>query len=707
YPDFPTGGLIDTAKYNDGLRGGKIRIRARIAQLDKKTLVIKEIPFGCTTTSLIDSVINANDKGKIKIRKIEDNTAEFVEILIHLAPGISPDQTIDALYAFTDCEVSVSPNSCVISNDKPQFLGIAEILKISTQRTVDLLKKELEITKRELEEQLFYCLLEKIFIENKIYRFIENCETWESVVQTIHKKLVPFRKQLKRDVTDEDVVRLTEIKIKRISKFDSLKANEEIKKIKVNTDEVKNHLAHIIDYAINYFRQIKKKYGKGRERKTEIRVFDTIEAASVVVANQKLYINKTEGFVGTSLTKDEFVCECSDIDEIIAFRSDGTFVVTKISEKIYVGTNVIHIAIFKRNDERTVYNMIYSDGFKGKIMVKRFSVVGITRDKEYNLTKGTNGSRVLYFTANPNGEAETITVHLKSRPKLRNTVFDFDFSGLLIKGRNSMGNILTKFAIHKITLKEAGTSTLSSLDIWFDEAIKRLNTDKYGKFLGSFNEGEKILTIMQSGHYKLTSFDLTTHFDDDLIYIEKFEPQKIYTAVYYDGENKYFFMKRFLIEPTDKKVIFISEAENSYLVGISTDECPRVEITYRKEKGKQKPNEKVSAVEFIDVKGYKAKGKRLSNYTINQVEFIASLKPKVKPIEEIKTEEVKPAPVEKKEIKKTVKEKVIKEPEIPIKIKKTAKEKIVKKPIKLPPKIKAKPKNKKGDKKKDKQMKLF
>ena len=625
FPDFQTCGLVDVIRYNDGLRGGKVRIRARINQLDKKTLIIKEIPFGTTTTSLIDSIVTANDKGKIKIKKIEDNTSSEVEILVHLAPGISPDQTIDALYAFTDCEVSISPNSCVISNDKPQFLGVSEMLKNSTFRTVDLLRKELEITKAELEEQHFFCSLEKIFINDEMYIDFKKYSDKPTLFEYLNKRFTKYKKKLIREITNEDYDKLTQIPMIRITRFDSSKADEKLLQLDENIKEVENHLENLVDYAINYFKQIKKKYGKGRDRKSEIRVFDNIEATNVVVANQKLYINREEGFAGSGLTKDEFVCECSDIDDIIVFREDGTFVVSKVSDKSYVGKNVIHIAIFKKNDERTIYNMIYRDGLNGHIMVKRFAVVGITRDKEYSLTKGTDGSKVLYFTANPNGEAETITIHLKPKPKLKNRIFDFDFSSLLIKGRSSMGNILTRFAVHKIVLKVAGESTLGSIDIWFDETVKRLNTDKYGKYIGSFSESDKILTIMQSGHYKLVNFDLSTHFDDDLIFIEKFNPKKIISAIYYDSEQKFTYLKRFQIEPSDKKVCFISETDGSRLIAFSIDKYPMAEIIFKKEDGKTRPKQEVNIAEFIDVKGVKAKGKRLSLYNINTINFLEPL----------------------------------------------------------------------------------
>jgi topoisomerase IV subunit A len=511
-PDFPTGGLADFSKYNNGLRGGKVRVRAKISILDKKTLVITDIPFSTTTVSLIDSIVTANEKGKIKIRKIEDNTAEKVEILVHLAPNISPDQAIDALYAFTDCEVSISPNCCVIEGSKPRFVSVNEILKISTDHTVQLLKSELEIEKHELLEQILFSSLEKIFIENRIYRDIEECETWEAVIETIDKGLEPFKKQFYREITTDDIVNLTEIKIKRISRYDTFKADEILRNLQEKLEKVNYHLAHLIEYAIDYFKRIKEKYSKGRERKTEIRSFDNIEATRVAVANEKLYVNREEGFAGTGLRKDEYVCDCSDIDDIIVFRGDGTFVVTKVTDKSFVGKDIIHIAVFEKNDDRTIYNMIYQDGPRGAAYMKRFFVKGVTRDKEYELTKGTKGSKVMYFTANPNGEAEVVTIYLRHKPKLKKPVFDFDFSELAIKGRAASGNLLTKHQIRKIVLKDQGVSTLSALNIWFDENVLRLNTEKRGKFIGAYKGDDKIMTVMPEGIYRTMGFDLSTHF---------------------------------------------------------------------------------------------------------------------------------------------------------------------------------------------------
>ena len=626
FPDFPTSGQADVTKYNDGLRGGRVRVRAKIHQQDKKTLVITQIPFGTTTTSLIDSIISANDKGKIKIKKIEDNTAENVEIIIHLTAGTSPDQTIDALYAFSNCEISISPNCCVIDNDNPRFIGVKEILKVSTENTVELLKKELEIHKAELEERWHFSSLEKIFIEKRIYRKIEECETWESIIETIDNGLKPYKKLFYREITRDDIIRLTEIKIKRISKFDSFKADDIIKSIEEEIEKVKFNLEHLIDYAIDYFKNIRKKYGKGHERKTEIRNFENIEATMVAATNQKLYVNREEGFLGTSLKKDEFVCECSDIDDIIAFKEDGTFIVIKVCDKIFIGKNIIHVDVFKKNDNRTIYNLIYRDGNRGNTMMKRFPVKGVTRDKEYVLTKGKENSKVLYFTANSNGEAEVIKVKLRPRPKLKKLALEIDFSELAIKGRGSIGNIVTKHAVSKIFLKEDGISTLGARDIWFDETVLRLNTGKRGTYLGAFIGDEKILTIMHSGEYKLYNFDLTNHFDEDITRIQKFNENDVWSAVYYDGHSKNYYVKRFKVEISDKKNSFIAEHHDSELVMVTKDKLPRIEIIFDEKKApKNKKSEIVNIAEFIDVKGYKAKGKRLTNYEVKKFKIIEPL----------------------------------------------------------------------------------
>jgi topoisomerase IV subunit A len=652
-PDFITAGLADFSKYNDGLRGGKVRVRARINQIDKKTLVITELPFGCTTGSLIDTIIAANEKGKIKIRKIDDNTARNVEILIHLMPGVSPDTTIDALFAFTDCEISISPNSCVIDNGTPRFVGVKEMLRISTKNTVDLLRRELEIRLKELMEQLLFSSLEKIFIENRIYRDIEECTTWEEVLEAIDKGLTPYKPQFYREINIDDVLRLTEIRIKRISKFNSFKADEVMRNLEGEIAEVKNHLEHLIDFAIYYFQNIRKKYGKDRERKTEIRNFDTIEATMVAAATLKLYVNRAEGFAGTSLKKDEYVGDCSDIDDIIVFREDGSCIITRAVEKVFIGENVVHIDVFKRNDERTIYNMAYQDGRSGAAYVKRFAVMGITRDKEYILTKGKPGSKVLYFTANPNGESEVVKVFLKPKPKLKKLVFDFDFGSLAIKGRNSQGNILSKHSVRKIVQEEKGLSTLGARSIWYDDSVKRLNADQRGLFLGEFKEDDKILTLMASGHYKLMNFDLSNHFDEDMLHIEKFNPRKAVSAVYYHGEKSTYYLKRFFIELTDKKTDFIGDVAGSILVKVTTDYLPVLLIRFDEKLNKKTiENEEINVSEFIDVKSYRAKGKRLSNYAIKRVELLEPLpyeEPEVElEIEEAEQEEIQENIIEDK-----------------------------------------------------------
>ncbi|MFZ4569897.1 MAG: DNA gyrase/topoisomerase IV subunit A [Bacteroidales bacterium] len=624
YPDFLTGGMADVSKYNDGLRGGKIRLRARIVLEDKKTLKITEIPFGTTTGSIIDSILAANDKGKIKIRKIDDNTAENVEVMIHLSPGVSPDTTMDALYPFTECEVSISPNACVIQNGKPRFMGVSEILRHNTSQTVDLLKLELNIKLEELNEQLHNSSLEKIFIENEVYEGIKSCKTGEEIDTAIRKGLKPFAKQIIRPVSDEDISRLRKIPIERISKFNANKADELMRGIRLEMEEVQNHLDHLIDYAIEYYRQIRKKYGKNRDRKTEIRNFEVIEAVKVAAANEKLYVNRAEGFAGTGLKKDEFVCDCSDIDEIIVFRDDGTFIVTKVAEKVFVGPNVTYINVFQKNDSRTVYNLIYRDGKNGKIMVKRFSVLGVTRDKEYYSTKGTPGSKMLYFTANPNGEAEVVKVELKPKPKLKKTGFDFDFASLAIKGRNSLGNTLTKYAVRKIEIRQEGVSTLGSLNIWYDDTVQRLNTDGRGRLLGAFAGADRILTMMQSGSYRLSSFDLSTHFDEDMMLIEKFDPARVYSVVYQEAETKQFYIKRFTIELTEKKVEFVDPGDKMVL--FTFEKYPRLEMLFdMKLKTKGAESEIIAIHEFIGIKGVKAKGKKITLYPVRKIEWTEPL----------------------------------------------------------------------------------
>ncbi|MBE0654363.1 MAG: DNA gyrase/topoisomerase IV subunit A [Bacteroidales bacterium] len=626
FPDFPTGGMADFSKYNDGLRGGLVKVRAKIEKLDKKTLVIKEIPFGKNTTGVIDSILKANEKGKIKIRKIDDNTADSVEIMVHLGPNVSSDKTIDALYAFTDCEVPISPNSCVIEDDKPRFEGVSQILKRNTSNTMELLRKELQIRMTELEDQWHLSSLEKIFIEKKIYRRTEESETWEAVIQTIDIGLDPYKKLLRRKVTTDDIIHLTEIKIKRISKFDIKKADEQIRGLETEMEEVQNHLDNIVDYTINYYRQIKKKYGKGRERKTEIRNFENIEATKVVVANEKLYVNRMEGFYGTGLKKDEYICECSDIDEIITFRKNGTFVVNKVAEKVFAGKDIIHIDVFKRNDTRTIYNVIYFDGNTGNVMMKRSPVTGITREKEYSFIKEHKNSKILYMTANPNGEAEVVKIYLKPRPRLKNLILEMDFSELDIKGKSAMGNILTKHAVHKIVLKEKGESTLGGRKIWFDEDVNRLNVDARGKFLGEFHGDDKLLVVTKSGQFRTSNFDLSNHFEDDLLIIEKFRENKIYSAAYYDADQDYYYLKRFTFEPGEKSQSFIGDNPRSQLIRITEVEYPRLEVRFGG-KNKERDPEIIEVADFIGVKSFRAKGKRLSTY---EVSIIKELEPLIR-----------------------------------------------------------------------------
>ena len=625
YPDFYSGGSADFSNYNDGLRGGKVRVRAKIHQEDKHTLIVSELPFSTTTTSLINSILRANDKGKIKVKKVEDNTAEHVEIAITIPAGISPDKTIDALYRFTDCEVSISPLSCIIEDDRPKFLGVSEILKQSTEHTLNLLKQELEVNLSELQEKWHFASLETIFIENRIYHKIEELDNWKEIIATIHKELKPHTKNLLRDVTDEDVERLTEIKIKKITKFDLNKANEELLKLEAKIEEIKGYLANLTDYAIDYFKNLKTKYGKGKERKTEIKTFESIDATKVVVANKKLYINKEEGFIGTAMRKDEFVCDCSDIDDIIVFKKDGSMQVVKVGSKVFVGKGIIHCAVFKKKDERTIYNMIYKDGKSGTSMMKRFPVKSITRGKDYGLTKSEKGSKVLYFTANPNGEAETVTVHLKKLAKLKTLKIDVDFAELAIKGKGSGGNIVTKKAVRKVELKSTGISTLSARKIWFDDTVQRLNVDERGELLGAFKAEDKILTIQQSGEIELKSFDISNHFDEDMVLIEQNNPKKPVSAVYFDGNKQAYYVKRFLIENTMSRFSFITDNENSQLEVVSTDWRPQVEIVFVKEKGKDRQTEIINIEEFIAVKGEKALGNKLTSKKVKEINLIDSL----------------------------------------------------------------------------------
>jgi topoisomerase-4 subunit A len=648
YPDFLLGGMMDASNYNDGLRGGKIRIRAKIDELDKKTLVITEIPYTTTTTSLIDSIIKANDTGKIKIKKVIDNTAKDVEIQIQLAPGISPDVTIDALYAFTDCEVSISPNACVIIDDKPHFMGVQEILRVSTNQTVDLLRQELEIRKGELMEKVLFSSLEKIFIENRIYRDIEECETFELVIQTVDKGLEPYKKDFYREITEEDILKLLEIRIKRISKFDSFKADELMKRLLDELAEVEDHLANLIRFAIDYFKNLLAKYGKGRERRTEIKNFNTISATVVAAANQKLYVNREDGFIGYGLKKDEYVMDCSDIDDIIVFRSNGTCVVTKVQEKVFVGRDIIYCSVFKKNDDRKVYNLVYLDGKSGTSYVKRFKVTSVTRDREYKVSSDNAKSKITYFTANENGEAEVIQISLTANCTAKIKQFDYDFAKLAIKGRESLGNMLTKYPVRKITMKSAGVSTLGGVDIWYDPTIGRLNRDGHGDHIGNFEPNDSILAIYSSGNYELTNFELTNRYPaEEIMYLKKFEPQAIISAAYFDGSNKTHLIKRFHLETTslDKKFLFISDHKASKLIAVTDNYAPNVQIKHKPD-GKTNELEIIPIDDLAEVRGWKALGSKLNYPKIVDLTFLeteeeAPVSQKVTPIEaEAEAEEV-------------------------------------------------------------------
>lgn len=640
-PDFITGGYADFSEYNEGLRGGKVKVRARIEEEDSKTLLIKDIPYGTTTDSLIDSILKANEKGKIKIKKVVDNTAKDVEIAIQLAPGVSPDVTIDALYAFTDCEVSISPNACVIIKDTPVFLTVNDILEYNTKQTKALLKRELEIRKAELMEKLLFSSLEKIFIENRIYRDIEECTTWDDVLKAIDEGLDPYKPDFYREITTEDLVRLTEIKIKRISKFDTFKADELMKRLQDELKEVNHHLRHLTDYAIAYYENLLTKYGKGRERKTEIRTFDTIQANTVAASNAKLYVNRADGFVGYGLKKDEFVCDCSDLDDIIVIRKDGVCMVSKIQEKNFMGKDILHVAVFRKGDERMVYNFIYLDGTTGRAMVKRFQVLAVTRDKEYLLTKGTKGSKTLYLTANANGEAEIITIYLTQGAKARVKVFDFDFATIDIKGRGAGGNILTRYPIRKIQLKMEGVSTLGGLNIYYDSIVGRLNTDERGKLIGNFLGDDRVLVCYKSGDYELTSFETTNRYDaPNVVLIEKFDPDKVLSAIYFDGGSKSYYIKRFQIETTtlNKNFNFISDHKQSYLKLISTEKQPQARVTLIK--GKEEEVMEYDLDMLIDIKGWKALGNKLSTYQVKDLSLIESKKKEVSKEPESEEEEL-------------------------------------------------------------------
>ena len=622
FPDFLTGGIADVSNYSDGFRGGKVRVRAKIAQQDKSTLIISEVPYGTTTSSLIDSILKANEKGKIKIRRIEDNTAKEVEILIYLGSGISPDKTIDALYAFTNCEVSISPLCCIIQQNKPIFIGVSEALKYSTNHTVDLLRKELEIQLKELEEQWHFSSLERIFIENRIYRDIEEEETWDGVIKAIDNGLKPHIKHLKRAITRDDIIRLTEIRIKKISKFDIDKAKQFIESLEEKITEVKNNLDHIIDFTINYFKDLKSKYGKNKARKTELRIFDDIVATKVVMRNTKLFVNRSEGFVGTTLKKDEYVADCADIDDVIVFRGDGKMMITKVDTKTFVGKNIIHVAVFKKKDKRTVYNMIYKDGKSGTTFIKRFLVTGVTRDKEYDLTAGNINSKVLYFSANPNGEAEKVTVLLRAVGGIKKLKWDVDFADLAVKGRSSRGNTVTKNSVRKIELKERGVSTLKPRKIWFDDTVERLNVDSRGELLGEFTAEDRLLVITQRGVAKTIVPNLNTHFESDMIVLEKWIPNKPISAVYYEGDKGRYYVKRFMIDNPNKEEKFITDHPNSQLQIVAMDYRPMAEVVFSK---RSLDNIKINFEEYIAIKGIKALGNQLTNEKIKNIDLLDPL----------------------------------------------------------------------------------
>ena len=625
FPDFPTAGIADVSNYNDGLRGGRVRVRAKIGQLDKQTLVITQIPFSTNTSTLIDSILKANEKGKIKVKKIEDNTAAEVEILIHLPPGVSPDKTIDALYAFTACETSVAPLGCVIENHKPLFIGVSDMLKISTNRTVDLLKRELEIQLDELENKWHFSTLEKIFIREEMYIDFKLYSNRESLYVYMYDRFKLFITSFVREINDDDLQKLTQIPMIRITRFDSDKADDSIAKLETEMEEVKHHLNTIIDFAIAFFQKLKDKYGKGRERQTELRSFDTIEATKVVLRNTKLYVNKEEGFFGTSLKKDEYVADCSDIDDVIVFLRDGKIMIAKVDDKKFVGKDIIHIAVFDKNDKRTIYNMMYRDGKNGATFIKRFNVSGVTRDKFYDLTQEKAGSQVVYFSANPNGEAEVITVLLRQVGSIKKLKWDLDFTDIAIKGRASRGNTVTKYPIKKIELKEKGISTLRPRKVWFDDTVQRLNVDGRGELLGEFRPNDRLLLINQSGKLKTIIPELTTHFDEDIVVMEKWNPDKPISAIYYDGEKERYYIKRFLIENENKEEVFITEHEKSQLEIVSTDWRPMAELIYAKVKGVQKDNQIINLEEFIAVKGIKALGNQLTTDKLKQVNLLESL----------------------------------------------------------------------------------
>ena len=622
FPDFPNGGMADFSNYNDGLRGGKVRVRAKIKKVDNKTLMINEIPFGSNTTNLIESIIKANDKGKIKVKKIEDNTAAEAEIIIHLAPGVSPDRTIDALYAFTDCEISISPNASVIDGNTPRFMGASEILRANTDNTLQLLKRELEIRLEELHSQWHFSTLEKLFIREEMYIEFKLYSDKEGLFQYMYDRFKPFRKLLLRDIVDEDLQRLTQIPMIRITRFDSDKADDVIAKLEAEMEEVKNHLANLIDYAVEYFKDLKKRFGAGKERKTEIKVFDNIAASKVIIANRKLFVDVEEGFIGWGLKKTEAVNDCSEIDDVIIFFNTGKFIVTKVAEKKFVGKGIVHADVWKKGDKRTIYHVMYQDGLGGPTMMKRFFVNSVTRDTEYDLSRGVKGSKLLYFSVHPNGEREVVSVMLRPRPHLKRLRFDIDLGDLLIKGRQSAGNRVTKEIVQKITQKEVGGSTLAARKIWYDSIVGRLNDESRGKFLGSFKGEDRILTLYKNGEYRLSTFDLANHFDEDMVHIEKWVPDRPISTVYYDAEKELHFVKRFCCEITsDKRVSFISEAEGSQMDCVSTAFQPKVRIVYNKllKETKNLPDNEVALADFIDVKGMKAQGNQLTKLKVKEI----------------------------------------------------------------------------------------
>lgn len=630
HPDFQTGGMIDVSRYNDGLRGGAVKVRARISKVDKRTLAITEIPFGTTTESIKESIIKANEKGKIKIKKVDDNTAEKVEIIVHVSNDESADKTIDALYAFTDCEVSISPNSCVISEDKPHFIGVSEILRRSVERTRQLLGMELDIRLRELSEEWHMASLERIFIENKIYQSIEGKKSREEAYAAVDSRLEPFKGQLRREVTREDVVKLTELRFIRISKYDSAKADNQIKGIEDEMETVRQNIDHLTDYTVNWYKKIKDRYGKGRERRTEIREFDSIEAAKVVVANAKLHVDREGGFfgIGAAMKKDEYVCDCSDLDDIIVFTRSGNYMVTRVSDKAFYAPGIQYIGVFKRNDERTIYNILYRDGDKGPVMMKRCYIKGVTRDKEYSATKGTPGSRILYMSVNPNGEAEVLKIIFKQRTRLKKAIVDLDFSKIAIKGRNSQGNLFSRYAIHKIQVKERVASTLAGQNIWFDEDIMKLNTDGRGRLLGEFEGNDKIIVFTAKGLYYTTGYDTGHHFPEDTLRVEKYDSQRVYSATYYDGDSRYHYLKRFTVQPSDGKLQSFIESENprSKLIGLSADYYAQLEVVYGGAH-RTRPTDFIDAEQFIGIKSFRAKGKRITTYEVAKLSFTAPLRP--------------------------------------------------------------------------------